>query len=83
MERPITCRTYGLAWLREDEVVYPACSLNLVGGDESRQRATALDLDRLLSGDQEMAELARRAGLPAGAETTLAHAVLGSAFERT
>ncbi|MEO7917831.1 MAG: YkgJ family cysteine cluster protein [Thermoanaerobaculia bacterium] len=82
-ERPITCRTYGLAWKREEEIVYPACSLNFVGADEARPRETAIDLDRLLSADQEMAELARRAKLPAGAETTLAHAVLGSAFETT
>jgi Fe-S-cluster containining protein len=81
-ERPITCRTYGLAWVRQGELVYPACSLNFVGEKEARQRETAIDLDRLLSGDQEMAELARRAGLPAGAETTLAHAVVGSVFER-
>ena len=82
-ERPITCRTYGLAWMREGEVVYPACSLNFVGEGDARQRETAIDLNRLLSGDQEMAEVARRAGLPAGAETTLAHAVTGSAFNRT
>ena len=81
-ERPITCRTYGLAWMRGGDVVYPACSLNFVGPDEARQRETAIDLDRLLSQDQELAEVARRAGLPAGAETTLAHAVTGSAFGR-
>lgn len=79
-ERPITCRTYGLPWKRRDQIVYPACTLNLVGAGEERQLEMAIDLDQLLSGDQELAEAGRGAGLPAGAETTLAHAIAGSAF---
>lgn len=78
-DRPITCRTYGLAWRRGDEIVHPACTLNFVGEPE-RQLATGVDLEALAKGDTLLSEVALAAGLPSGAETTVAHAVTGSAF---
>jgi Fe-S-cluster containining protein len=81
-ERPITCRTYGLAWKRDGEVIHPACELNFTESAPDRQRETGIDLDTLEEADQLLAEIAYEAGLPAGAETTLAHAIVGSAFDR-
>lgn len=78
--RPITCRTFGVAWKRSGEVVNPACPLNFPEGGAERQRETAIDLDLLTSADQLLAEAALAAGLPAGLESTIPHALVGSAF---
>lgn len=78
--RPITCRTFGLAWKRSAEVVNPACPLNFPEGGEERQQETAIDLDLLTAADQVLAEAALAAGLPAGLESTIPHAVVGSVF---
>lgn len=78
--RPVTCRTYGLAWTRQGDVVHPPCVLNLPGLPAARHVETGVDLDRLIISDALALEAARRAGLPAGAETTLAHALVGDAF---
>lgn len=78
--RPITCRTFGLAWKRSAEVVNPACPLNFPEGGEARQQETAIDLDLLTAADQVLAEAALAAGLPAGLESTIPHAVVGSVF---
>ncbi|HEV8268591.1 MAG TPA: YkgJ family cysteine cluster protein [Thermoanaerobaculia bacterium] len=79
-ERPVTCRTYGLAWRKAGAIAHPACRLNFVDAGSESKRVTAIDLDLLTAGDQEMAEFAFAAGLPAGASTTIAHAVVGEAF---
>ncbi len=78
--RPVTCRTYGLAWREEREVVHPACPLNLADATLAHTLETAVDVAPLLAGDQARADLARAAGLPAGAATTVAHALTGTAF---
>ncbi len=80
-ERPITCRTFGLPWIRGQKLVHPACPLNFVGAPVARQREVGIDLGLIAEGDQALAELALAAGLPAGAETTVAHALTGSAFD--
>jgi Fe-S-cluster containining protein len=79
--RPVTCRTYGLAWKEEGAVVHPACPLNLAGASPAHTLDTAVDVTPLLAGDQSRAEIARTAGIPSGAATTIAHALLGTAFE--
>ena len=78
--RPVTCRTYGLAWREERTVVHPACPLNLADATPAHTLETAVDVAPLLAGDQARAELALAAGLPSGAATTVAHALTGTAF---
>lgn len=78
--RPVTCRTYGLAWRENREVVHPACPLNLADATPGHTLETAVDVTPLLGGDQERADLARADGLPSGATTTVAHALTGTAF---
>lgn len=78
--RPVTCRTYGLAWREERTVVHPACPLNLAGAAPAHTLETAVDVAPLLAGDQARAELARAGGMPSGAATTVAHALTGTAF---
>jgi len=80
--RPVTCRTYGLAWRGERAVVHPACPLNLADATPAHTLETAVDVAPLLAGDQGRAELARAAGFPSGAATTVAHALTGTAFAR-
>ena len=77
--RPVTCRTYGLAWARSGKPAAPACMLNFPDAP-GRRRDASIDLDRLVEADQRAAEELLAAGFPAGAETTLAHALVGSAF---
>ena len=78
--RPVTCRTYGLAWREERTVVHPACPLNLADATPAHMLETAVDVAPLLAADQARAELALAAGLPSGAATTVAHALTGTAF---
>lgn len=78
--RPTTCRTYGLALRAGDEVLLPACELNLPAAPAARVLETALDAARLAAVDQALLDVAADAGLPAGAETTVAHALTGIAF---
>lgn len=78
--RPTTCRTYGLALRAGGEVLLPACELNLPSAPPVRLLETAIDAARLTAVDQSLAEIAAAAGLPAGAETTVAHALVGGAF---
>ena len=78
--RPVTCRTYGLAWREERTVVHPACPLNLADATPAHMLETAVDVVPLLAADQARAELALAAGLPSGAATTVAHALTGTAF---
>ncbi len=73
--RPVTCRTYGLPLAREGTLIEPGCALNVVDAAPPRRLAAALDAHRLLALDQEVAAAAQEAGLPAGAETTVAHAL--------
>ncbi|MEO8585491.1 MAG: YkgJ family cysteine cluster protein [Acidobacteriota bacterium] len=78
--RPVTCRTYGLAWREDRAVVHPACPLNLPDATIGHTLETAVDVAPLLAGDQARAELARAGGMPSGAATTVAHALTGTAF---
>lgn len=78
--RPVTCRTYGLAWREDRTVVHPACPLNLPDATPAHTLETAVDVAPLLAGDQARAELARPGGRPSGAATTVAHALTGTAF---
>lgn len=78
--RPVTCRTYGLAWRDERAVVHPACPLNLADATPAHTLETAVNVAPLLAGDQARAELARADGIPSGAATTVAHALVGTAF---
>ena len=79
-ERPITCRTYGFAWAKDGAVFHPPCGLNLPGASEERQLATSIDIGLLDQAEDVDAELAAGLGLEPGRETTIAHAVLGTAF---
>ena len=78
--RPTTCRTYGLALRAGAEVLLPACELNLPAAKPARVLETAIDAARLAAVDQSLAEITAAAGFPAGAETTVAHALVGGAF---
>ena len=79
-ERPVTCRTYGFAWSKEGVVIHPPCGLNLPGASVPRQLETSVDIDRLDEASDVEVELAALFGLPSGSETTVAHAVVGTAF---
>lgn len=79
-ERPITCRTYGLAWAKDEEVIHPPCGLNLPGAAGGRQLETSIDLDLLDQADDVGDEVAAELDLEPGQETTIAHAVVGEAF---
>ncbi|KAA0252385.1 MAG: YkgJ family cysteine cluster protein [Acidobacteria bacterium] len=78
--RPLTCRTYGLAWRRQEELVHPPCTLNLVGAPAERQLATGVDLAVLEREDEALSSATRQHGIDPTLETTLAHVVLGTAF---
>jgi Fe-S-cluster containining protein len=79
-ERPITCRTFGFAWARDGAVFHPPCGLNLPGATGERQLATSVDLGILDQAEDVAAELAVALGIDPGGETTIPHAVLGTAF---
>jgi len=79
-ERPVTCRTYGFAWTKGGEVIHPPCGLNLPGASVARQLETGIDVDAIDEAPDADRELAATLGLPTGSETTVAHAVVGSAF---
>lgn len=79
-ERPITCRTYGFAWSRDGAVFHPPCGLNLPGASGERQLETSVDLDHLDQAEEVGGELAAGLEIEPGSETTIPHAVLGTAF---
>ncbi len=79
-ERPITCRTYGFAWSKDGAVFHPPCGLNLPGASRDRQLETSVDIDLLDQAEDVAAELAAGLGIEPGSETTIPHAVLGTAF---
>ncbi|MEO8055514.1 MAG: YkgJ family cysteine cluster protein [Acidobacteriota bacterium] len=78
--RPTTCRTYGLALRTGGETLVPVCELNFPAASAERVLDTAIEARNLTAVDQELVEVAAAAGLPAGVETTIAHALVGSAF---
>lgn len=78
--RPTNCRTYGLALRADDAILLPACELNLPSAPPARVLETAIDAARLWGVDRTLVEVAASAGLPAGVETTVAHALTGAAF---
>ena len=79
-ERPITCRTYGFAWARDAAVFHPPCGLNLPGAPEQRELATSIDLGLLDQAEDVDRDLATALGIEPGRETTIPHAILGTAF---
>lgn len=78
--RPTTCRTYGLALREGGEILLPACELNFSGAVPGRILETGIEAARLTAVEQSLLETASEAGLPAGVETTVAHALVGTAF---
>lgn len=78
--RPVTCRTYGFAWAKDAAVIHPPCGLNLPGAGEARQLETSIDVGRLDEAGDVAVELAAALDLEPGDETTVAHAVVGTAF---
>lgn len=78
--RPITCRTYGFAWAKDGAVIHPPCGLNLPGATAERQLQTSIDIGRVDEAMDVAAELAAELGLDPESESTIAHAVVGSAF---
>ena len=78
--RPTTCRTYGVALRSGGETLVSACELNFAGAPPARVLETAIEAARLTVVDQSLLEIASKAGLPAGVETTVAHALTGSAI---
>lgn len=78
--RPITCRTYGFAWAKDGAVIHPPCGLNLPGAAAERQLQTSIDIGRVDEAPDVAEELAEDFGLDPEVETTIAHAVVGSAF---
>lgn len=78
--RPITCRTYGLAWKREGQVIHPSCLLNFASAPLQRQVVTGIDLEEIDEGLTACASVAEEIGVPLESETTLAHVVTGKAF---
>jgi Fe-S-cluster containining protein len=78
--RPTTCRTYGLALRAGEETLMPACELNFAGAAAERVLEAAIDAKDLTAVDQSLVETAAAAALPAGVETTIAHALTGSVF---
>ena len=79
-ERPVTCRTYGFAWASDGAVFHPPCGLNLPGASGERQLETSVDIGLLDQAEDVAADLAAGLGIEPGSETTIAHAVLGTAF---
>lgn len=80
--RPITCRTYGFAWAKDRAVIHPPCGLNLPGATPERQLETAIDVGLVDEAEDVATELAAELGLRPETETTIAHAVVGTAFGR-
>jgi Fe-S-cluster containining protein len=76
--RPTTCRTYGVALRSGGETIVRACELNFAGAPPARVLEMAIEAARLTAVDQSLVEIASEAGLPAGVETTVAHALTGS-----
>ena len=79
-ERPVTCRTYGFAWAKDGAVIHPPCGLNLPGASLARQLETAVDIGLLDEAADVDRALAEGLGIDPGRETTIPHAVVGSAF---
>ncbi|HQQ78147.1 MAG TPA: hypothetical protein PLB01_12405 [Thermoanaerobaculia bacterium] len=79
--RPTTCRTYGLALRAGGETLVSACELNFPAAPGGRVHSTAIAAEDLTAVDQALVEAAAEAGLPAGLETTIAHALTGAAFD--
>jgi Fe-S-cluster containining protein len=79
--RPLTCRTFGLAWIRDEEVLHPPCPMNLPTASEDATRRAGIDLGETAEAEEAFETVAMETGLPRGAETTLAHAIVGSAFQ--
>ncbi len=78
--RPITCRTYGFAWAKDGAVIHPPCGLNLPGASAGRQLEASIDIGRIDEAGEVAAEIAEDLGLEPAVESTIAHAVVGSAF---
>lgn len=80
-DRPITCRTYGLAWVRGAELVHPPCGLNFLAATEAEVLESSIELDRQNDAEAALSRGASETRLGPDAETTLVHAVVGTAFD--
>lgn len=78
--RPITCRTYGFAWAKDGAIIHPPCGLNLPGAPAERQLRASIDIGRIDEAGDVAAAIAEDLGLEPEVESTIAHAVVGSAF---
>ena len=78
--RPITCRTYGFAWAKDGAMIHPPCGLNLPGASAGRQLQASIDIGRIDEGLDVAEEIAEDLDLDPEDESTIAHAVVGSAF---
>ncbi len=78
--RPITCRTYGFAWAKDGAMIHPPCGLNLPGASAGRQLQASIDIGRIDEGLDVAEEIAEDLDLDPEVESTIAHAVVGSAF---
>jgi Fe-S-cluster containining protein len=78
--RPITCRTYGFAWAKDGAVIHPPCGLNLPGASAGRQLQASIDIGRIDEGLDVAGEIAEELDVDPDVESTIAHAVVGSAF---
>ncbi|MHB1046780.1 MAG: YkgJ family cysteine cluster protein [Thermoanaerobaculia bacterium] len=78
--RPITCRTYGFAWAKGGAMIHPPCGLNLPGASAGRQLQASIDIGRIDEGLDVAGEIAEELDLDPDVESTIAHAVVGSAF---
>lgn len=78
--RPITCRTYGFAWAKDGAVIHPPCGLNLPGASTGTQLAASIDIGRIDEAGAVAGEIAEDLDLDPEVESTIAHAVVGSAF---
>jgi hypothetical protein len=61
-------------------VFHPSCGLNLPEASQDRHLEASIDIDLLDPAEEVAAEIAAGLGIEAGSETTIPHAVLGTAF---
>jgi Fe-S-cluster containining protein len=78
--RPLVCRTNGLALVLEGRVESPACLLNFGVDDIVRAVETGLSLPAVQKIERDAETALVAAGRDPSVETTIAHAIVGSAF---
>ena len=61
-------------------MIHPPCGLNLPGASAGRQLQASIDIGRIDEGQAVTEEIAEELDLDPDVESTIAHAVVGSAF---